>query len=228
MKNNTGDIDKKGVFTKLPRILIPFGILVILLSSFLVWARFKPDQNAYNIQAAIDLEKELSQSHGEEVTWVIENFQSKWDSIEVLQNPELRKELAVSPYVDEFIEPTNDSMNDEIICDTDECLIISSVNVEKVRVLEYSKDRFKAIGCATASIDKVTPKGELIDSLDPYDFTNIYVFVFDNGSWKLSGLYNLSIPQDAIRDWDFTPDWMKQIIGDLPFDNLSCNIGFQE
>jgi len=202
-------------------IVVSLAILLILI---LAWTRFKPDPSVQYSHATIDAELELTQSYGKEVAQKIENFQSNWDSLEVIKNPDLRKELAVSPFVDEFIMTASASNDNSLICDTDECLVVSSVNVEKVRVLEYSEERFKAIGCATALIDKVTPKGEFIESLAPHDFTSIYVFVLDGGSWKLSGLYNVTIPQDAIRDWDFTPDWLKQILGDLPVDNLSCDI----
>ncbi len=221
MKNNTGDIDKRGVMKRSAWVVIS---LVLCLCLVFIWSGCKMDPSIQYSNATIDAELELTQSYGKEVAQRIENFQSNWDSLEVIKNPDLRKELAVSPFVDEFIMTASASNNHSLICDTDECLVVSSVNVEKVRVLEYSEERFKAIGCATALIDKMTPKGEFIESLDPYDFTSIYVFVLDGGSWKLSGLYNVTIPQDAIRDWDFTPEWLKQSLGDLPVDNLSCDI----
>ena len=58
--------------------------------------------------------------------------------------------------------------------------------------------------------------GVYMESLPPIKICGIYVFVRDDDIWKLAGFFNTADP----RDWDYAPDWLKDIIGELPDQDL--------
>jgi hypothetical protein len=95
-------------------------------------------------------------------------------------------------------------------------LITSAATIRSVRVLQYDADHFQAVGCISKQIEKITTEGLLIESLPIYDFRGVYVFVRESGIWKLSGFFNTTDPNKALKDWDYAPEWLKQILGDLP------------
>jgi len=95
--------------------------------------------------------------------------------------------------------------------------VITSAKVKNVRVLEYSSEHFKAVASVARTVDKIRPDGTVLESSLPAGHCGIYVFVREDGVWKLAGLFSTDPPlDDVVRDWHDSPDWLKEIIGELP------------
>ena len=195
-------------------------IFILVIGIYLIqkW-NFNNEASMQELQATYEHEQFLTNNHGEEVIDAIENYVIKSNSLAAIQDPSILLEIAVPPYTDLFL---NSAPEDGKICSDQECLIVESAEVNGIRVLEYTNERFKAIGCITFNYDKLSPQGEFIRSLEPLHTRSIYVFISVEGSWKLAGIFDITIPKDALRDWDYAPDWLRQIIGELPADNFDC------
>ncbi len=185
------------------------GIFLCLLFVFIAYTRWKTADEQYQstVQATNTVEKALTTEHGSEVSSVIENYHLQVGSFETRKNPERLSQLLTGPSL-RLLQSTRSE-------DLEFWYIPKSVEVEGVRIIEYSSSQFKAIGCGTIYTDKVTPQGIVIESLPPREFRIIYVFTSEDNVWKLAASYNIIEPDDALREWEHTYDWAKEIIGDL-------------
>lgn len=136
----------------------------------------------------------------------IHNFESRWHSLDAHLNPQVQSEVALGRYLDYFgYARMNLSAEPFWIVNT-------STVVTKVKVLEFSATHFKATACIKTTDDEITPQGVFIQSLNPLEMCGIYVFEREENTWKLAGYFNTADP----RDWDYAPQWLKAIIGELP------------
>jgi hypothetical protein len=211
MKNNTKDT-KKMLYSRKFFLLIICLVIGAAVVTIHVWNQHRTD-NMIALQLTYQVEDMLIEVHQEEVISVVENIQSQLVSLESIQNPDILSEFVVTPYLEHLSHSIPEKGR---ICSSSECTIFNSVNISKVRILEYSPERFKAIGCGTAYMEVVTPGGEFIRSLDPREFRTLYVFVSVDNTWKLAGSFNITDQKDAYRNWDYAPAWLKQVVGDLP------------
>ena len=163
------------------------------------------------IEATVQAAEALTSVHGTEARQAIENYKQNVGSLEVWRNPDIRKELMTEKLF--LSSPPRDPDSSPY------WLVIKSVNVDHVRVLEYSPDRFKAVACLTTVYEERNPSDEkLLDTYPASEHCAIYVFVSEEGNWKLAASFNTTDPNHIDRDWGFLPDWIKEEIGELPYD----------
>jgi hypothetical protein len=78
-------------------------------------------------------------------------------------------------------------------------------------------ERFKAGACVKKDLKRVQPDGTFVEDVSLGHHCGIYVFERFEGSWKLAGYFSTSLPYSSIkRDWSQLPEWLKEILGDLP------------
>ena len=160
------------------------------------------------LQATAEVERSLAGAFGVEVRSTIENFASRWSSLDAHLDPSIQSELATGPYLEYYgLARKGTALYEEPFW-----LITRSAIVVSFRVLEYSAGRFKAVGCVVKLTDETDTAGVFRKSLPAYESCGVYVFVREENTWKLAGFFNTADP----RDWDYAPDWLKEIIGELP------------
>lgn len=165
-------------------------------------------------RATAQAETDLTKAYGTEVSRIIENFESKWLSLDAHKNSSIQSDLAVDPWLDYF----GNAREGAAIYDEPFWLITETASVNNVRVLEYDPKRFKAIARVVMLVDKMTPQGKVMDSGPTLPQCNVYVFVrgHDNDPWKLASAFNMTDMDHVERDWNSAAEWQKQLIGTLP------------
>jgi len=164
-------------------------------------------------RATATTEALLTEEHGTEIRRVIENFEMRWYSFEAHVDPGIQAEVATGP----FLRCYGNAKYGEAIYDEPFWSVITSAKVKNVRVLEYSSEHFKAVASVARTFDRVTPDGRIIESSLPAGVCGIYAFAREGDKWKLVGFFLTDPPlDDVIRDWHDSPDWLKEIIGELP------------
>jgi len=122
-------------------------------------------------------------------------------------------EVATGPYLEHSLNKELGGAN----YDEPFWLVITLAEVRKLRVVEYSPERFKAVAAVERRFDRTTTKGEIIESAVPGAICAVYVFVREDQSWKLVGFFVTSgTSREIARDWDLSSQWLKDIIGGLP------------
>lgn len=162
--------------------------------------------------ATADAARAIAQTHAPEVRSVIQEFETRWLSLEAIQDPRLQSDLATEPYVAE----SGLARMGERLYDEPFWLVTRSATVREVDVLDYAADRFKAVACVASVIEETSTHGIPRSSPWVYRSRRVYVFVRESDKWKLAALFDISIPRDAARDWDALPAWMRQIIRGVP------------
>lgn len=163
--------------------------------------------------ATVTAEAFLTQTYGAEVSSAIEDFESGWFSIEAHINPAVQSDIATGPYLEHFgYAHVGAALYDEPFW-----LVTTSAKVRKVRVVEYSPERFKAVASVARTYNKTTTEGEIIEFAKSDAVCAVYVFVREDQAWKLAGLFLTGgTSEEVAREWDLAPGWLKEIIGDLP------------
>jgi hypothetical protein len=146
----------------------------------------------------------------------IENFETQWYSFEAYTDWWVQAEVATGLYL-ECYNSTRGSISERPV------LYTTSASISSVRVVEYGAERFKAIADVVSELAEATPEGEFLRSRGSLRTCGVYVFVRGGSIWKLEGFFNVSPPyKDRARGWDYTPDWLKEIIGELPDEPDPC------
>ncbi|MCC6189972.1 MAG: hypothetical protein IT318_13135 [Anaerolineales bacterium] len=185
-------------------ILVGFTVLVCLLPNGWMFTRPAATQTAAAIY-------DLTQMHYAEVSEAIYSFHSHWLTMASHQDPGLQSAVATGRFLELFgLARAGPSLNDEPFW-----LVTKSVTVDNLLVLEYASDRFEAVANVELIIDRVSPAGTAIMSLPTQERCDLYVFILEEDAWKLSALFDLSDPNIVFREWDVSPDWLKQAIGEL-------------
>ena len=204
--------------TKKVTILITLCVLIACASCSYIGARqfaiiSEQDEKKTEVASA---ESTLTAQYGHEIQLIIENFELNWTSLEAHTNPDIQRGLATEPYLDDFaFERAGLSIYDDPFWS-----ITKSAAVTHLLVLEYNPDRFKVVAHVTSGIDRITPNGDFIETYLPYKSCGIYVFVWEDRTWKLETYFDMTIPADVYRDWDNEPEWSRNSIGDLPYEAI--------
>ena len=140
----------------------------------------------------------------QEVSSVIVNFETLWLSEQSHRVPTFQEELATGEYLNRM-GYANSNVENEV-----EWLVTDSAELESLRLIEYSQQRFKAEACIIKSGRRIRPNGDFIGLFSNVRVCGIYVFVKIEHNWKLLGFLNSMDP----RNYEHTPDWLKEIIGD--------------
>lgn len=167
-----------------------------------------PTNDRY-IETTVTAKASLTEIHRTEVSNAIENFEMEWYGLEAHRDPSIQSKLATGPYLNLGW--------DEEIYDEPFWLVITSAEVERVQIVEYSKEHFKAVALVARTVDKTATDGVIIEPSLPAGRCGVYVFVRESSVWKLAGLFVLmGTPHEIERDWNYAPDWLKETIGELP------------
>jgi starvation-inducible outer membrane lipoprotein len=148
----------------------------------------------------------LTEQHGAEIAQTIEIAHSRLGSMEVHNNPSALSDILTGPYLNVYAPLIADNSQ------TENPILISSVNVYGIRVFEYSSENFTAVGCGTYYADQVTSTGEFIKSMPTYDFRTLYMFVKEEDVWKIALEVGLN---SAYDDWVYAADWERELVGDI-------------
>lgn len=186
------------------RYLSVFIYFVVLTS-----CRIQNNDDSY---ATRQFEEHLTAVHGSEITPILENLLLNWSSLEVHNDSYKLSEFVTGPYL-EYQLYIREGQSKEPYW-----LVRESALVEDLRVLDFQIDRFKVVACAEIIANKTTLEGIILTPLPPRDQCGVFVFVSEGKKWKLAGYFDTTIQEDVERDWVYTPDWLKEIIGELPND----------
>lgn len=148
----------------------------------------------------------LTMLHEDEARSAITVYFTKVGSPEFRNDTERLSEIATGYFLTQLI----------LTAPTSSFFSFHNVNVEEVRVLEYTTDTLKVIGCGTHDIDEVTLAGDFIKSIPLRDFRGIFVFMKENRTWKLADAYDFMDINGGLRDWEYVSEQRKETIGKLP------------
>jgi hypothetical protein len=141
-----------------------------------------------------------------EASTVIVDFETLWLSEQSHRDPVFQAELATGEYLDR-LGYANSNVQSEV-----EWLVTGAAKLESLQLIEYNQQRFKAEACVITSGRKIRPDGTFLGLFSDVRVCGIYVFVKTENKWKLLGFLNNMDP----RDYEHTPDWLKEIIGEVP------------
>ena len=158
-----------------------------------------------------------SDAQATEICNVVENFEGNWNSLEAHMNPAVQSGLATGPYLEFWSYVRWGDKLYESPYWTPWSVTISAT-VKSVGIIEYSDERLKITAHVIRGHNTVEPGGEFIQYEGVIETCSVYVFVREDDTWKMAGLFNMSNPQHVQRDWDYEEPWLKEIIGELPHD----------
>jgi hypothetical protein len=141
-----------------------------------------------------------------EVSSVIADFESLWLSEQSHKDPAFQAELATGEYLD-HLGYVNAHIESEV-----EWWVTNAAELKSLQLIEYEQQRFKAEACVLKSGRKIRPNGDFIGLFSDVRVCGIYVFVKPENKWKLLGFLN---NMDS-RSYERTPDWLREIIGEIP------------
>jgi hypothetical protein len=196
------------------------GWLYVLLMVFaLLCTACGPQPDISSIQATAAAETSLTGMYGTEVRAAIENFETKWYSLEEHLDPEIQSQIATGEFLRQFGHTYNSSKP----FGEPYGLLTKSAVVVSVRVLEYGPQRFKAVAGVVEQTDQVTPQGEFTKSLPFRKFCGVYVFLKEENIWKLAAFFDITDSNTVARDWENASVTLKPIVGDLPESDCNFN-----
>lgn len=195
-------------------VLTGFGLFIILiiviplvglLSLFFLYP--SPRQSP-SWQATLTVVSTLTATYDAEARSAIEDYHRISGSLNARLNPEIYTQVATGPHLERLLSfdiPEGD----------DPVYIVTGIELIEVRVLEYDEAHMKVVGCGTRYNGQTTVQGELVSSTRSTQFNVIYVFLWEDETWKLATGYTL-IDRDAIRrDWAYVSEWEREAIGDI-------------
>lgn len=175
--------------------------LIVLLVFILTSCQFLPNEPVPKIT-----ETPFSESVVQEVADTIVSFETLWLSEQSHRDPIFQTELAKGKYLEQM-RYANSNIQNEL-----EWLVTEKAELEKLQLIEYSEQRFKAEACVKKSGKKIHPDGTVVGTFSDVQACGIYVFVKSEDRWKLLGYINT---MDS-RTYEHAPDWLKEIIGEVP------------
>ncbi len=188
---------------------IRFGYLMLCLA--FLSACISLSKKDASMESTIEAERQLTEQYGEEVSLLIIDFERKKGSLERHNNNDMLTKIATGPYFEYLAQL--DSENEPY------WLVTTSVDIEHIRLIDYSPNRIKAIACMIREIEERTPvTGEWIKSYPPNEICVLYVFSLVDETWKATAVFNTTDTETIDRDWAYAPDWLKGVIGKLPND----------
>ena len=183
---------------------------VVLFLVLLVDCISSSERNV-SIEFVVEEEKKLTEQYGQEVSFLVENFEMRTGSFEGHYNNDMLIDTATGDYLEHLMQSNPDM--------APYWLIVTNVEIKHIRVIEYQPEEIKTIACMVRDIEERTPKtGEWIKSYGPNKICKLYVFSLVNNKWKVAATFNTTNPNDIAHDWTYAPEWLKEVIGELPHD----------
>lgn len=186
--------------------LVLFVMVCIALS---LYAFMKWNQSRTASQNAEELDALLTREHGNEATEAVEHFEQIWMSLEMHKDPKpYYDELLTGPLLQSYLNRSN-------FQDDNYWLIPSQTDVDNLVVVDYGDRSMRVVACINEGINKVDHYGAVIEQYPLHRIINFYVFVRDGESWKIGNVIDITDPKQALQDWDFMPQDLKDITGDI-------------
>jgi hypothetical protein len=160
-------------------------------------------------QKTEEVEALLTKEHGDEAKEAVAHFEQNWMSLEMHQNPK--------PYFDKLLTGPllRSYLNRSNFQDDDYWLIPNQADVDSLRVVDYSDQSMRVVACINQGINKVDHYGVVIEQYPLRRIINFYVFIRDGGPWKVGNVIDITDPKQALQDWDFMPQDLKDITGEI-------------
>lgn len=153
-------------------------------------------------------EANITADQKEEAISVIEHFHMQVGSFEAQQDPSLLSEVLTGPLLEAQLIPLENQTRTSLY-------VTSGITLGEVRIPEYSSSRLISIACGSIYRNRVSSDGALIESLEPSSFKNIYVFIREDGIWKVAVSYSLADADTLFRDLEHAANWEKEYSDDL-------------
>lgn len=170
-------------------------------------------------QATATTESELTRTYEDQVSEIIEDFQIKRHSLDFINGMSICSEITTGYYRQVYgygygaFPAEEDSV----------WMVVESAEAERVRVIEYTPDRFKAVARVNRIYDLQRPDGTVVEA-DLEDYVcGVYVFLYEEERWKLAGFFMTTDTRSAgsaRNDWLYVNDELKSTIGALPDGDL--------
>jgi hypothetical protein len=160
---------------------------------------------------------ELSQLHGNEVSQIIEAFEVDGHTVKMYQDEAYHAEVYTGPYL-EYINGYYLSFNE-----TTPWPIVSEASVTRIIVVEYSAEKIRALACVTEQKLDLDSESKLIGQ-EPISYINgAYVFLKEDGKWKLASFLDISDTETARLEYSVMDDELKEITGSFSsLTGLTC------
>jgi hypothetical protein len=149
----------------------------------------------------------LTTAHEDEARAAIESEFLVSGSLDARLHPEIFAQVATGPRLDvlhSFGIPESD----------DTVYVGTAIELSEVHVLEYDESGMKVVGCGTTYHDEVTAQGDFVQSNRPVQGTAIYVFLWEDETWKLATLFGLD--EDNLNYMlPYMSQWEREALGDV-------------
>lgn len=163
---------------------------------------------------------ELTSQYGDEVSAIIEDFEIDGHTVKMYRDTAYHTEVYTGPYVD-YIDSYYLSFDESTLWP-----IVSQAAVTKIKVVEYSSGKIRALACVTEEKLDLDYKGKLI-AQEPVSVVNgAYVFLKVDGIWKLANFFDMAKPETAKLEYSMMDDELRQITGDYySLTGMDCGSG---
>ena len=194
---------RKGSFS------IPLLLVLGLLLSLCLFSSIRWDHNREILQVTEATERRLTAKHGVEAREAIERFEKNWGSMAMHENPGSIYEMLLTGPDLEYYQGHNGYGEDKI------WLLTIYYNLQKVRLIEYSDQQMKVIGCYEEQFGEFDHNGNLLKESGIGSKRRYYVFMKDDGIWKLAGSIDLTYRHMSENEWYYLPQEFKDLYGDF-------------
>ncbi|MBA4385566.1 MAG: hypothetical protein C0410_12580 [Anaerolinea sp.] len=217
---NRKPFQKKYVFYCIATLILVFAFINIL--------RFVNTQNInfQGRQATERAEKTLTSNYKDIAIATVENFEESWLSPEMQKNPgTFLQDLLYGPQLEywlNFIGNNSEISNGR--WSTPRQFLITNL-----RIVEYSEQRMGIIACVEWVTNETNQPESSLTIIPTIKSENYYLFINDKGTWKLANVIDITDPKQALQDWDYMNQKLKDITGDFPsVVYKNCEIGVFE
>jgi hypothetical protein len=191
--------------------LLPIAFIVLAAAIALVVISHSTAPSAATNQTptpSVESPDALTTQYGAEVSSIIEQFEVDGHTIKMYRDPSYHAEVYTGPYL-EYIDGYYLSFDESTLWP-----IVSQATVTKVKVIEYSGEKIRALACVTEEKLDLNYKGKLIAQEPVSTINGAYVFVKADGVWKLANFFDMSKPESAKLEYAMMDDDLRQITGD--------------
>lgn len=180
-------------------------IITLFLFAFFNWGQ----NNSTTYQKTQEIEAFLTREHGDEVRVVILHFEKTWFNFEMHKDPEpFMRELITGPLLEYYLKQINNQ-------DNDYWLIPGQIDIFGLKVVDYSEKSMKVIACLNQGTDKVTREGIITERYPIHQVVKLFILIRADGSWKFGNMIDMTDLKQALQDWDFLPQELKDISGEI-------------
>lgn len=191
-------------------ISLAAGILLVIAAILIFSAPRSSAQEALPTSTPTDeAPNELTLRYGHEVAGIIEGFEVSAHTVKMYTNEDNHAKMYTGPYLD-YIDGYYMSFDDTTLWP-----IVAQATVTKVRVVEYSDEKIRVLACVTEQKIDLNSKGDLVDQEKVNVINGAYVFIKENGIWKVGSFLDMAHPESAKLEYAMMDDDLKEITGDF-------------